>query len=392
MEAKKPKILQVSLDQLSEGQLKAKIDTYLAGMAPKLIVTANPEILLVARVKHAFLNILNGADLVLADGFGLAIAALVKHGLILTRHTGADLSIYLLGLAEREARRVAIINWSGGLSDNSAIEKTLTKLYPKLDFKVWATERDGEDLEVAEVAEFAPEIVLCALGAPFQETLLTRLKFELGAKVLVGVGGSFDYLTGKAPRAPKLMRSLGLEWVWRLLLNPRARAKRIWQAMPVFPFYFILDDLIHPWLYRPNVVGFVYQDDEVLIVNSAKQPRDIWKLPQGGRDAGESLEMAIRREMSEELALKSEEYELKVIYKNIFKYRWRGGYSLNGYKGQRQSLCLLAYHGDKKAIKLDAENRDYKWVKIENLLQEVDPVNERAYTLFISKYREMIGK
>lgn len=388
MEAKRVKILQVWLDRLSEEQLKAKIDHFLASKGSNLIVTVNPEILLAARQNDQFATLLNRADLALPDGFGLSIAALVKKCLFLPRHTGADLTPYLLKLASEQGRRVAIINWSAGLSSNQVIEATLTRLYPKLVFKVWAVERDGSDLPITEVAGFEAEIMLCALGAPFQEKLLTRLKTDLAVKILVGIGGSLDYLSGKAPRAPKLLRSLGLEWLWRLWLNPKARAKRIWQAMPVFPCYFILDDLIHPLLYRPNVVGFIYQNNQVLIVNSAKESRDFWKLPQGGREWPESVKEAIAREMSEELGLKN--YQIKAIYKNIFKYRWRPGYSIRGYKGQRQSLCLLEYHGDQDDIKLDAENRAYKWVAIDDLLNQVDPVNEKAYTLFIKKYRSSL--
>lgn len=387
MKAKKLTILQVGLDSLSDGQLKAKIDQFLASSESNLIVTVNPEFLLEARQNFRFNNLLNHAALALADGFGLQVMALFK-GAYLRRQTGADLSVYLLALAEAEKRRVAIINWSGGLSSNDELRATLVKSYPALQVEIVATERGANFEQLEVLKKFQPEIVLCSLGAPYQEKLLAQLASVLTAKILVGVGGSLDYLTGRAKRAPQALRTIGLEWLWRLLINPRARAKRIWQAVVKFPICFVIDEWIHPWLYRPNVVGFIYQNNEVLIVNSAKETRDFWKLPQGGRDALETVRQAVRREMTEELSLSN--YQIKAVYKNIFKYCWRSGYSIQGYKGQCQSLCLLDYRGDKSAMKLDEENRAYKWVRIDDLLNQVDPVNEKAYTLFIQKYRESL--
>jgi len=76
---------------------------------------------------------------------------------------------------------------------------------------------------------------LCNFGAPYQELLLAGLRNQPGTiRVAMGVGGSFDFLTGKVKRAPRWMRAVGLEWLWRLLLQPR-RLKRIWNAVVVFP-------------------------------------------------------------------------------------------------------------------------------------------------------------
>ncbi len=385
MNTAKLTILQVPLDSLSSDELKAKIDYFLAGSTPRQIVTVNPEFLLESRSNEPFRQVLLKADLSLADGFGLQIAGLVK-GCYLARHTGADLSKYLFALAAKEQHRVAIINWTHSLSSSEEITKVLEKLYPKLVFKIIKAERGEAFLDLSTLLEFQADIILSTLGAPFQDQLLAELLPQTAIKLGVGIGGSLDYLTGKAERAPLLFRKLGFEWLWRLAINPQARWQRIFAAVCKFPFYFILDDLIHPFLYRPNVVGFIYRDNEVLIVNSAKENRDFWKLPQGGVEAGENLASAIEREMYEELKLKN--YQITKIYPRLFRYRWPSGYSIRGYKGQSQSLCLLSYKGAKDGITLDYENRDYKWVPIEELTKQVDPVFEKAYTLFVDKYRQ----
>jgi len=330
-------------------------------------------------------QVLNHADLSLADGFGLKCAGLVK-GRWIHRHTGADLVTYLLRISSEKNLKVGIINWRHGLSKPFEIETTLKKLYPNLMVRIIEADRGEWSPDLTALKLFQPDILFCALGAPFQDELLHKILPSLTAKIGIGIGGSFDYLTGKAQRSPIVFRKLGLEWIWRLVINPRLRAKRIFNAVIKFPFLFILDDLIHPFMYRPNVVAFIHQDDEVLIVNSAKEVHDFWKLPQGGRETNEDATRAIKREMHEELEL--HHYQISAIFHDIFKYTWPAGYSLRGYKGQRQTLCIINYLGKKDAIRLNYENRAYKWVSIDNLINEVDPVFKTAYTLFIAKFKE----
>lgn len=102
----------------------------------------------------------------------------------------------------------------------------------------------GQDL--SDLAKFKPDILFCTLGAPYQEKFIYHnLKNLPSVKVVIGVGGAFDFLTGKIKRAPKIMRWMCLEWLWRLKKQPR-RARRIYQAVIVFPWEFIKWRFIHP--------------------------------------------------------------------------------------------------------------------------------------------------
>ena len=83
------------------------------------------------------------------------------------------------------------------------------------------------------------ELFLCNFGAPYQEKFINSLKNDI-LWVAMGVGGSFDYVTGKTKRAPKIMRIFGLEWLWRLILQPK-RIKRIINAVIIFPIKVILN-------------------------------------------------------------------------------------------------------------------------------------------------------
>ncbi|MEI6379210.1 MAG: WecB/TagA/CpsF family glycosyltransferase [Candidatus Falkowbacteria bacterium] len=376
---KKIKIMGVNLAVLPVPEVYQIIGHFLLSRRARQIVTPNPEILLEAEHNDEYAYALNGANLAVPDGFGLSIAGWVK-GARLSRVPGSDLVPYIIKKGGELGLRQAAISWRGGLSSAEQIKAVLNKMAPGSRVRIFELER-GEDLPV-EYFDFDPQVVLVSLGAPWQDILAARLRDEgRSLRLVMGVGGSFDFLTGLAKRSPRILRSIGLEWLWRLVRYPRARTKRVLRAVIVFPLHFIIRDFINKYFYRPNVVGFIYdRQGRVLLLNSNKEPRDFWKLPQGGIEAGESPQQAVLREMSEELGVTN--FKLHACYRHVFKYRWPKHYDLGGYKGQQQSLCLLEYLGQPDDIKLSAENKDYKWVPMDRLLQEADPVTKMAYTKF----------
>ncbi len=119
---------------------------------------------------------------------------------------------------------VGIIATKNGLSSFEEIQEALQKKYPKLRTVDFSTHPEDAS------------IIFSNSGIPEQEIYLENLGTNPGKlRLVMGVGGSFDYLTGKVRRAPKIFRRLGLEWLWRFLLEPRYRAHRIWNAVIVFP-------------------------------------------------------------------------------------------------------------------------------------------------------------
>jgi putative (di)nucleoside polyphosphate hydrolase len=138
------------------------------------------------------------------------------------------------------------------------------------------------------------------------------------------------------------------------------------------------------------VVAFIYnQNEEVLILNS-RGKGDYWGLPQGGIDQGETIEPAVRREVKEETGLT--ELILRATFKNIYSYTWSKPYTHSGYKGQRQSLCVLEYRGASTAVKTNPfEHKAYRWVKIKDLLSKSSPVHRKQYELFLKKYYEFLN-
>jgi len=234
-------ILGINISAGSRSEILAKIQEFLANDRQHFIITPNPEIILAAVKDQELFDIINEADLAIPDGVGLKLAGWLA-GENLHRLTGADLLKEILALAEAQGRRVAILNWQSGLSSVQDIKQSLAKNYPGLKFIAINLERQTAIPEPAkeQAREFMPEIIFCTLGAPYQEKFIFQALPKLpSVRIAMGVGGAFDFLTGRIIRAPKILRAVGLEWLWRLIKQPW-RWRRIYNAVIVFPLKFIL--------------------------------------------------------------------------------------------------------------------------------------------------------
>ncbi len=213
----------ISLD--SRTKVLEKIESFLRENRFHRIVTVNPEFLVLASRNALFRESILNADLRIADGFGLVLAGLLQ-GEDISRFPGVDLVHDILSLAERDGHAVFLALKKDGLSSYEEIRTVLLQKYPKL-FSL------GVNNELGSIGNST--IVLCNFGAPEQEYFLEALRNNPGdVRLVVGVGGAFDFLTGKLRRAPQWLRVIGLEWLWRLILQPK-RWRRIWNAVIVFP-------------------------------------------------------------------------------------------------------------------------------------------------------------
>ncbi|NCU43247.1 WecB/TagA/CpsF family glycosyltransferase, partial [Candidatus Falkowbacteria bacterium] len=252
-------ILGIKISPLNRKEISARWNLFLDSDCPHLVCTPNPEIILAAQKDEEYFYILNQADLAVADGFGLILAGRLR-GQKLTRLTGSDITPELLTKAEAEKHSVAILNWEAGLSSALEIKEAIKKSWPHLEFEVLDIPREvrltPSELKIIEA--LAPKIIFCSLGAPWQEKLLWRSLPQLKTvRIAIGIGGSFDFITKKAIRAPLFFQKIGLEWLWRLIKQPR-RLKRIWRATVVFSGRVLKESLINPWFYRHNVVLLIY--------------------------------------------------------------------------------------------------------------------------------------
>jgi len=238
-------ILGVKIDNLTIDKVLEKIKGFLEDDKQHYIVTPNPEFLVKAQSDKEFKEILNKSDLAVPDGIGLVFASWFLGQRIKARITGADLTGYILEIAQKKDLKVFLINWSKGLSSANLIKKAVKEKYPGLRFEVKDIEKGRalKDTTSAEIVSFKarPLILFVSLGAPYQEKFIyNNLKYMPSVKLAVGVGGAFDFITGRIKRAPKLMRSIGLEWLWRLFCQPW-RIKRVFRAIIKFPLLVFLN-------------------------------------------------------------------------------------------------------------------------------------------------------
>jgi len=387
-DSKTIKILGIKIDKLTSKEVFEKIESFLLSDSQHYIITLNPEILLETQKDEEYFYILNNADLSVVDGMGLKFAGLVT-GNNLERIPGVDLTEKILQVAEDKKLKVAVLNWSRGLSKKGDIEKALIKKYSNLKFVVENIERDFAETETfARLRKFEPDILFVTLGAPDQEKFIYHNLNKIpSVKLALGVGGSFDCISGKIKRAPLIFQKLGVEWFWRLIMQPQ-RWKRIYNAVIIFPYKFIKWKFINGFFYRKNVVGFIFNDQNQVLIVSRIGNDDYWGLPQGGVDGGESDDNAILREIKEETNISK--IDVLGKFENIYKYKWPKNYTHSGYKGQRQTLYILKFNGEDDEIKLSPwELKDWKWVEIDKLISESDEVHREAYGIFLEKFRSV---
>jgi N-acetylglucosaminyldiphosphoundecaprenol N-acetyl-beta-D-mannosaminyltransferase len=187
------------------------------------LFTPNPEIVMLAQANPTFHQTISQADYLIPDGVGLIWAShqLTPLTPIQERIAGTDVVADLLELA-------ATKNWPVLVIGGRGYDTNLTSLPGKVS---WVkgfedvhhpTELESEQI-LSELQRLKPRLVFVALGAPFQETWIMSHQPVLasaGVKLAMSVGGAFDFLLGKVLRAPGWIQNLGLEWLFRLVLQP----------------------------------------------------------------------------------------------------------------------------------------------------------------------------
>ncbi|MCE9586091.1 WecB/TagA/CpsF family glycosyltransferase [Candidatus Uhrbacteria bacterium] len=212
---------------------------------PVWVVTANPEILLEAKRDPAYRDLLKQADVRLVDGFGLWLATFCRT----KRVTGVEFAERLLQVAHDKKWRVGLFGGTTGEAEASLPD--IKRAYPDLAImaeqggKVSTTGEEDDATEEARgrMMQFSPHVLLVAMGHPRQEAWIAQHRQDFPElKVIVGVGGTFMFWSGKSKRAPHFLRSFGLEWLWRLIVEPY-RWKRIFNAVVIFPILVIVDKM-----------------------------------------------------------------------------------------------------------------------------------------------------
>ena len=178
-----------------------------------LIFTPNPEQLSAASRNLSLKQLLNSSDINLPDGVGLVIAAKLLGKPIEARVAGVDFIEKVLARVAKRPVKSGFFGAQSGVAVEAA--NCLRKKHPKMSIGYASDVFDKGRMMQSDI-----DILFVALGFPKQEKWIMEHKDEVPASIIMAVGGSLDFISGRVPRAPKIFRDLGVEWIFRLIIQP----------------------------------------------------------------------------------------------------------------------------------------------------------------------------
>lgn len=206
----------------------------------KFIITANPETFMIGQRDLEFDKILSSTyTTIVPDGIGIVKAAKLLGYNVKERITGVELADYLLKSANSNRKSVYLFG-----AKEQVVQLLVEKIkreYPRIEILGYANGYENEKDKIMEhIIDKDPDIVLVALGIPQQEKLIWRYYLKAKKGIFIGVGGSFDVLSGTKKRAPQIFIKLNLEWLYRIMREP-SRIKRFIKNNVLFLMSIIQD-------------------------------------------------------------------------------------------------------------------------------------------------------
>lgn len=230
---KRIEVLNVKIDVVTMKEAVSRVEGFIAEKKPHLVVTPNAEMIMMANQDKDFAQIINGADLVVPDGAGVVWAARYNGDVMPERVAGYDLVQHVLVEAASKKYRIYMLGGAPGIVDRA--KEAAEKRYPGVNIvgtrHGFFTKQEEPEI-VAAITKSQPDILLVALGVPRQEKWLTEYMNQIKASVAIGVGGTFDVMAGAVRRAPLWMQNANLEWLYRLLSEPKRAIRML--ALPRF--------------------------------------------------------------------------------------------------------------------------------------------------------------
>ncbi len=245
------KFCQININNLSLNEAKTKVLDFLNYDGSYRIFTPNPEFIVEAQKDEKFKEVLNKGDLNICDGFGLSLFSGCP------RIPGVDfmieickiaaeknVGIYLLGSDSDEIVKKTAENLQKQVSNLKVVgfDKG-PKIISNIQYPIFSYNKEENDLIIKKINDSGASILFVAFGMNKQECWINENLAKMpNIKIAMGVGGSFDYISGSVRRAPCFLRKIGLEWLYRLIKQP-SRIRRIWNATVVFVYIVIKNKL-----------------------------------------------------------------------------------------------------------------------------------------------------
>jgi N-acetylglucosaminyldiphosphoundecaprenol N-acetyl-beta-D-mannosaminyltransferase len=235
-------ILGVPVDAGTLAEVQDAIRAHLSqGIGCLHVVTLNPEYVMFARRDPAFAEAIQASGLITVDGVGVELALrALRPERPRERVTGVRLTWYMAELASETGARVFLLGAGPGIAERAGW--CLVEVHPGAAIAgVWdggSPRPDDDERTISIIRESGADVLLVAYGAPAQIHWIQRNLPALeaaGIRVVIGIGGAFDYISGNVPWAPSIVRRLGLEWAYRLVREPWR-----WRRQMVLPIFAVL--------------------------------------------------------------------------------------------------------------------------------------------------------
>lgn len=399
-------ILGIKISDISWEDIFDEIEILLQGDKQHFIFTPNPEICLLAQKNPRFKSALNQATINAPDGFGLKIGALILGQSLKNRITGSDLtekistilkntgkSAFFLGAMPGVAKRAAQIIQEKHPAVKIGHSSGLAKSWMQ-DNKLFYDSQENEKV-LAKIRAFAPDMLFVAYDMGAQELWIKENLHKLpSVKIALGIGGSFDFLAGKIKRAPKIFRKLGLEWLFRFLMEPRKRLRRILQAVLIFPWKCLRWRLDMANKFQPAKLFVVLNEQGKILLVKSRKLGEHWQLPiytdsvccrarpaviappQREKQSLRCNELQDDFNIKPEqiITIKTNKKDIRAIWPKWAKLFW-------GFQGEEYTVHFLKLTKPATDLQLNKEAgnwTDAQWVEREMLLDKLHPIRREV--------------
>ena len=224
-------VLGVGFDNVTKAEAVERALELIDAREGRYVVTPNPEIVMLAKENPALKEALAGADIVLPDGAGIVKGAAILGRPMKEKVPGIDFACGVMARLPERGGSVYLFGAKPGVAEAAA--ETLRTKFPGLVISGTSDgyfSDDGPPLE--KIKDAAPDFLLVCLGAPKQELWMAKMSGKLPVGLMVGLGGSLDVFAGTVKRAPEAWQKLDLEWLYRLLKEPRRIGRMM--KLPLF--------------------------------------------------------------------------------------------------------------------------------------------------------------
>ncbi len=224
-------VLGVGFDNVTKAEAVERALELIDAREGRYVVTPNPEIVMLAKENPALKEALAGADIVLPDGAGIIKGAAILGRPMKEKVPGIDFACGVMARLAERGGSVYLFGAKPGVAEAAA--ETLRTKFPGLVISGTSDGYFSDDGPIIEkIKDAAPDLLLVCLGAPKQELWMAKMSGKLPVGLMVGLGGSLDVFAGTVKRAPEAWQKLDLEWLYRLLKEPRRIGRMM--KLPLF--------------------------------------------------------------------------------------------------------------------------------------------------------------